>query len=219
MLKGIIFDLDGTLLNTLADITTSLNLTLKKYGVEEVDEETVRLRVGNGSRVLVERSLPHLTAAAIDEALADYKQNYAQHFKDQSYAYPGIKELIKQLAAAGIKIGVNTNKFEEMAKELVKKHFSKINTELVLGQVKGRADKPSPQAAEELLKKMGLSKAEVLFVGDSATDIQTGKNAGLKTVGVAWGYRGIKVLKENAADVIIEEAQQLADYIKGENAC
>lgn len=66
---------------------------------------------------------------------------------------------------------------------------------------------------------MGLSKAEVLFVGDSATDIQTGKNAGLKTVGVAWGYRGIKVLKENAADVIIEEAQQLADYIKGENAC
>lgn len=219
MLKGIIFDLDGTLLNTLVDITTSLNLTLAKYGAATLDEETVRMRVGHGSRVLVEKSLPLLSFDEVDEALADYKNNYQKHFKDQSYAYPGIKEMIKELSAMGLKIGVNTNKFDEMAKELVYKHFPEIDLTMVLGQMEGRLDKPSPQAAEEIINMMKFNKSEVLFVGDSATDIQTGKNAGLCTVGVTWGYRGIKVLKENAADVIIEEAQQLVDYIKGENAC
>lgn len=217
MIRGVIFDLDGTLLNTLGDITDCVNMTAEIYGIEAADEKTVMMRVGNGSRVLIKRSLSGIDDdKVIDEALNKYKELYQLHFMDKTRPYDGIEKLITELSQYGLKIGVNTNKFDGMAKDLVKKHFPEIDVSLVSGQRTGIKDKPAPDAAEMIIQLMGLKKKEVIFVGDSGTDIMTGKNTGLFTVGVTWGYRDRSVLEDNGADLIVDDPAEIVRYIKGE---
>jgi len=218
MIKAIIFDLDGTLIYTLEDLMDSVNYALEKYGYKKISLEETRLNVGNGQRVLIKKSLPENSCdELIDEVGACYTNRYKTHFNIKTKSYEGINEVLEYLQINNIKIGVNTNKFENVAKDLLKQIFPTINFNIIVGEQDGLPHKPDPSGAYKIINELKVNKDEVLYVGDSGVDMQTAANANIKSIGCKWGFRDEKTLKENNATYIIDNPKQIIEIVKEEN--
>lgn len=213
-IKGVIFDLDGTLLNTITDLNNSINETYKELGLDKrnSEEETMK-KVGNGIRKLVERCYPDKDDEFLDLALKTFMRKYDEKYNEFSKPFDGIVELIEELQRRNIKIGVNSNKYDEYTKKLIKENFKDINLNYVFGGMSGYGVKPDPALANLIIANMGLNKDEVIYVGDTGVDYQTGKNAGIKVINVSWGFRSIDELKEAGAEIIIHKASDLLRYL------
>ncbi len=197
----VIFDLDGTLLDTIADLATAVNFALRVYGHPEHEVDEYRYFVGDGIRKLVERALPveARTTGHIDEVLGYFRQYYMRHCEDLTAPYTGIVELLKELQSRGVMLAVASNKFQVGTESLVKRYFPDINFVAVLGQREGVPVKPNPQIVFDIMRVANVAPHEVLYVGDSGVDMQTAVSAGVTAVGVLWGFRTADELLQNGA--------------------
>ena len=214
-----IFDMDGTILNTIDDLADSLNVILERYSMPLHTVDQVRFMVGNGIPKLIERAIPNgRDNPKFDEILKEYIAYYEEHSAIKTRPYDGIVEAVKSLRKSGVKIAVNTNKVEEAALDLVAKYFPDC-FDIVSGSRPGLPPKPAPDGVYEILKRAGIDgKSEgqkAVFIGDSDVDLQTGINAGLDVIGVDWGFRGKAFLLEHGAteDNIVMKADELVGKI------
>lgn len=215
MIKGLIFDLDGTLIDSIEDICFSLNLAIKEYGYEEISVDFVRKNTGKGFRKLVEDSLPQIKDPKLIDEITDlYTIKYSEHYNDSTDAYEGMKETLTKLQEKDIKIAANSNKKDLYTKNLMKKIFPNINFVAVFGERENIPNKPDPTTANEIVELMNLSKEEVLYVGDSEVDIRTSKNANLKSIGCKWGFRGEETLIKEGATYIIDKPIEILDVVE-----
>lgn len=214
--KGVIFDLDGTLLDTIADLSDSVNEVLRQFGHPEHTYGEYKLLIGKGFRNLLENSFPagSWEEKTIDEALAVFLETYDKKYMDKTAPYEGIDQMLDELNEMGIKIAVNSNKRTDYTNALIQKFFGRIPFVGVFGERAGIPKKPDPASALELAEKMGLEPGQILYVGDSKTDMVTAANAGMTSVGVEWGFRGYKELKENGAGYIVKRAEEITELFR-----
>lgn len=198
MKKMILWDLDGTLIDTLDDLGEAVSHTLRLRGLPTHGREDYRRMVGHGVRNLVKRALEASGVqiedtpdgdAFLDEALADFKAYYSAHIDVYSKPYPGIPELLAELDAAGVKLAVVSNKFQEGTDHLIREFFPKIRFVAILGNRPGYPLKPDPAIVEEAISLAGISRPEAILIGDSPTDMHTAENGGIDSLAVSWGYR------------------------------
>ena len=204
MIKGIIFDLDGTLLNTIEDLANACNYALTSLGFKTHKVEDYKSFVGNGRYKLIERMLPKdkITDENINKALNLFDDYYEKHMVDMTKPYEGIIQMLDKLSNNGIKLGVVSNKPHEFTIEVVKNYFEN-RFESVFGHRAHMKAKPDPSTVLEVIKEFKINNEECLYVGDSEVDINTAKNAGVKSIGVEWGFRGRGELESAGADYII----------------
>lgn len=209
----VIFDLDGTILNTLDDLANSLNHILEKNNFPIHTKDEVRMFVGNGIRKLIERALPQETDAQTQELIyKEFNEYYSQHSQDLTKPYDGIPELFKELKNLGIKVAVNTNKNEEIAKIVCDKYFPGM-IDFIAGGKKDTPIKPDPAGVSRILNQLHIKDKAALYVGDSDVDIQTGANCGIDAIGVAWGFRGEEFLRQHGAKTVFSDVEKLKKYI------
>ena len=195
MKKLILFDLDGTLLNTLEDLAAAVNHALEVRGLPLHTVDEYRPMVGHGVRNLVKQALPAgADGALVDAALADFKAYYQAHIDVHTRPYPGIPELLSDLQARGMQLAVASNKFQEGTEYLIQRFFPGIDYVAILGNRPGWPLKPSPEIVQEVLRRAGLSKEDALLVGDSPTDMRTAYQGGIEALAVSWGYRSAEEL-------------------------
>ena len=211
----VIFDLDGTLLNTIADLGNAANHTLCELGLPQHSLNEYRLMVGNGMRKLIERALPTDKAndtEFVDNTLAAFLKYYAEHIDLYTKPYPGIPELISTLFTDGFRLAVASNKIQAGAEKLIEKFFPGIDFVAVMGNSPKYPLKPDAALVEYIMQKAGTDRAHTIMVGDSGTDIQTARNAGIPIVAVSWGFRPRHEL--TAADHIADNTDQLYQLIQ-----
>ena len=215
MKKLIVFDLDGTLLNSLEDLADSANWVLEQHGFPTHPVDAYRYFVGDGVRKLIERILPQeeRTEARIEQCRQEFVAYYKVHMEDKTSVYEGITELLVELKNRGLKIAVATNKVHIAVKPLMEKYFPEIRFDSMIGQREGIPVKPAPQIMFDILRETGCEPSEALHVGDTATDMQLAHNAGVTPVGVLWGYRPLKELQEAGAKFIIEKPEELLGLV------
>ncbi len=215
MKKLVIFDLDGTLLDTIADLAESANHALKQLGYPTRDVETIRTFVGNGVNKLLFRALPdkEKTEENMMRMRTHFVPYYDAHNADLSAPYPGIVALLEELQAKGLRMAVASNKYQEATVKLVKHYFPMIDFVEVLGQREGINVKPDPTIVFDILKKAGVSKEETLYVGDSGVDMQTAINAGVDAIGVTWGFRPRTELEDFHPMGLIDQAEELLGFV------
>jgi phosphoglycolate phosphatase len=215
MKKLVIFDLDGTLLDTIADLAESANYALKQLDYPTHPVDAIRTFVGNGINKLLERALPahEQTEENIMRMRSHFVPYYDIHNADLSTPYPGIVSLLEDLQAKGILIAVASNKYQEATVKLVKQYFPNIDFVEILGQREGINVKPDPSIVFDILKKADVSKEDVLYVGDSGVDMQTAINAGVDAVGVTWGFRPRAELESFRPMGLIDKAEDLLEFI------
>lgn len=216
-MKLAIFDLDGTLLDTIADLAAATNFALSQYGLPTHNEEEYKFFVGNGINKMFERALPEdkRNEEYIMKIRSQFVPYYDAHNSDLSRPYPGMVELLNELQKNNIAIGVASNKYQEAAVKLVLQFFPGIDFALILGQREGVPSKPDPTIAYEIIEHTGIAKEETVYIGDSCVDMQTGKNAGVTTVGVSWGFRPKAELESYNPDFIADDADALRKYLLG----
>lgn len=213
MKHAVIFDLDGTLLNTLGDLRAATNHALEVRGLPPHSMEEIRQFIGNGIRLLICRAMPEGTPEAeIDAALDDFKAYYAAHIHDRTVPYDGIPQLLTALRKRGIKVAVLSNKIDSASQQLIE-YFFPGKTDVVFGEHVGVPRKPDPTSCRMVMQQLGVQPEQVLYVGDSGTDMQTAKNAGLYAVGVTWGFRSKEVLLEDGADVLVHRPEQILQIL------
>ena len=215
MKKLVIFDLDGTLLDTIADLAESANHALKQLGYPTRDVEKIRTFVGNGVNKLLFRALPdeEKTEENMMRMRTHFVPYYDAHNADLSAPYPGIVALLEELQAKGLRMAVASNKYQEATAKLVKHYFPMIDFVEVLGQREGINVKPDPTIVFDILKKAGVSKEETLYVGDSGVDMQTAINAGVDAIGVTWGFRPRTELEDFHPMGLIDQAEELLGFV------
>ena len=212
--EAIIFDLDGTLTDTLGDLNNSVNFALREFGFTERTLDEVRSFVGNGVRRLIYSSVPENTDEETSEkCLSVFKEYYKNHSLVETKPYDGIIPMLETLKNQGIKTAVVTNKMHEAAEEIVRIFFGNL-IEVTLGQVDGVAQKPQPDGIYHVLEKLGVSKEKAVYVGDSEVDCITAKNSEIPCIGVTWGFRDKSVLVENGADFIADIPEDIIKYCK-----
>lgn len=216
MKRLIIFDLDGTLLNTIADLAAATNQALQQHGYPTHDTDAYRFFVGNGINKLFERALPEgeRTEENIRKIRESFIPYYDRHNADLSRPYPGISELLKVLHERGLRMAVASNKYQEATRKLVAHYFPEIPFTLVLGQREGIPTKPDPTIVNEILATTGIKQEEVLYVGDSNVDMQTAHRAGVAAVGVSWGFRPRAELEAQHPEYLIDQADELLSLLK-----
>ncbi len=215
MIKGIIFDLDGTLLNTLEDLGSSVNHALTMCGYPTHPLETYKNKIGGGFLSLMQNSCPQNTEMDdVQKSLKIFLKFYDSKYTNCTKPYDGVLQLLLELQEQGILLGINSNKRDDYTKKLVNLNFPKINFVSVIGQQEGLPKKPDPKGALLILEAMELKPEEVLYVGDSAVDIFTAHNANLLGVGVEWGFRGRMELLEAKADYLIVNPLDILLLIK-----
>lgn len=210
MIKTVIFDLDGTLLNTLEDLKEAANFALSEFGYPKRSLEEIRCFVGNGVRKLIERAVPE-ACENIDECLCIFKKNYSENMCNNTVPYNGILKILKDLQDNGIKIGVVSNKFDSAVKELCKKYFGNL-VDIAVGQSDDVPKKPAPEGVFKVMKELGAEKISTVYIGDSEVDVQTAKNSGLPCIGVTWGFRNKNDLQ--GADYIIDNPCDIISVIR-----
>lgn len=209
MIKAVIFDLDGTLADTLGGITHFVNRTMAALGLSSLSEKQVKVFVGNGAKVLIERSLSHLGASNLfDSAFSLYNQLYDAHPHHALRAYEGIPQMLDDLKAAGIRTAVLSNKPHTTAAPVCE-HLFPHQLDAVLGNKEGLPHKPDTAGVKMILKQLGVAPEECMYVGDTDVDMLTGKAGGMLTVGVLWGFREKEELLQNGADAIVEHPRQI----------
>ena len=215
--KLVIFDLDGTLIDTIADLGAAANAALAAKGLPQHEPESFRGMVGHGVRNLMKQAMPEPMRAdeqALDALLEVFLQYYLEHIDERSRPYPGIRELLQALQAAGVELAVASNKFQAGAEKLIGRIFPEIEFAAVLGGRPGVPLKPDPAIVAEIRSRAGVSLRETLMVGDSATDMATATAAGVDCVAVSWGFRTREQLA--AAPRIVDTAQELRTLLFAE---
>ena len=205
MKKLAIFDLDGTLLNTIEDLGHAANHALQAHGYPTHSIASYPFFVGNGVRRLIERVLPEdaRTEATIDRLLSTFKEYYNDHNTDYTKPYEGIPELLSLLSSRGVAIAVASNKYQAATEKLISHFFPTLSFIAVEGQKEGVPVKPDPSIVFEILAKAKTPKADTIYIGDSGVDMETARRACVDSVGVTWGFRPEKELVENHADTIV----------------
>ena len=212
MYKAVIFDLDGTLLNTLTDLYNSVNHALRTFGFPERTIDEVRRFIGNGVKKLMERSTPEGTSEKVnEECLNCFRAHYLQHMSDNTAPYEGVNELIGRLREKGIRTAVVSNKLHSAVVDLCKDYFEGI--EEAIGVSVEAERKPNPVNVIKVLDTFGITADECIYVGDSEVDVQTAHNAEVKCIGVTWGFRDETELIENGADFIAHNAEEVFKLI------
>lgn len=217
MYRACIFDLDGTLTDTLESLTYSVNATLRELHLQEITQEQCRSFVGDGARCLIERAVKaggdeKLTLA--EQAMEIYGRIFGENCTYHVIPYRGIREMLKSLRESGIKLAVLSNKPHAQTVDVVKEFFGEDTFDCVQGQVEHVPRKPDPTAARMIAEQLGCTEEECIYVGDSEVDVQTGHAAGMKTVSVSWGFRSREVLKEHGAECIVDRPEALIEVIK-----
>lgn len=211
--KTIIFDLDGTLLNTLDDLAAATNYALAQHQLPQRTKEEVRWFVGNGIRKLIERAVPAKTPPDVQEAVyATFNTYYKAHCNDATKAYDGVMELLNMLRSAGCKTAIVSNKADYGVQELAKQYFSGA-LDAACGERAGIAKKPAPDMLLAVMQKLGADKATTIYVGDSDTDIETARNAGVHCIGACWGFRGREFLEQHGATLLAETPSDIQKFL------
>jgi len=206
-----IFDLDGTLLDTLGDLASSVNYALRMHNMPEHSLEDIRRFVGNGVRKLMERAVPQgAQNPCFDEAFATFRQYYMQHSLDTTRPYAGIPETLEALKARGCHLAVVSNKMMAATQALCS-HFFPDTIEVAIGEheAEGIRKKPAPDTVMAALKALGVGKEQAVYVGDSDVDIETARNSGMPCISVLWGFRDRDFLKQNGAETFISAPSEL----------
>ena len=214
MYKYVIFDLDGTLLNTLDDLADAGNYTCRHYGWPEHPVEAYKYFVGNGMPKLVERFTPEDQRAPeiLKAALDVFVPYYNTHKEDKTVPYAGVPEMLERLRMAGVQMAVLTNKAHPLAQDVMERYFPGM-FHFVQGALPDKPAKPDPTLLRGLMERMGAKEEETLFVGDSNVDIRTARNGGLTSCGVLWGFRTARELTLEGADHLAENPEQLTELI------
>lgn len=219
MYKLCIFDLDGTLIDSLGDLADSVNYALQREGLPTHSKDAYRQMVGNGARKLIERALP---AAAredcpelFDRVYETYERRYREVCLNRTQPYPGVEALLVHLRERGIRLAVLSNKPDAFTRHIAG-HFFGDKVDLIVGQRDEVAKKPAPDGVLEILHYFGLSQREAILIGDSDVDVLTAKNAGLRCLGVCWGFRGRTELVQAGADLLAEDAESAEKMLLSE---
>lgn len=213
MKKFVVFDLDGTLLNTIADLGNACNYALKEMGYSPHPLTAYNYMVGNGVRRLMERAEPDATPDTIDMLLSKFREYYDEHCTDLTRPYPGIPELLAELQDKGVAVAVTSNKYQFAVNRIISHYFGDITFAAILGEVPDRPKKPDPSIVFEALNIHPTPKREVLYVGDSAVDIETARRACIESVGVTWGFRPVSELRSAYADHIVSDPSEILKYV------
>lgn len=212
--KTVIFDLDGTLLDTLEDLYRATNMALDRHSLPTRTRDEVRMFVGNGVEMLIRRAVPAGTdEGTIRTVLAEFKAIYAAICEDHTAPYAGILDLLTCLRAEGISVAVVSNKFDEATKKLCHKYFGEL-VEVAVGEHAGVRKKPAPDTVFEALRKLGADAASSLYVGDSDVDIETARAAGMPCISVTWGLRDEDFLLEHGATTLAHTPDELWEILQ-----
>lgn len=212
-LKAVIFDLDGTLLNSIGDLATAVNFALEKNGLSALPLETVKGYVGNGAGLLIERSSKMKRGSPeFKKCYEDFLSYYKEHMAVLTKPYEGICEVLSRLKSREIKTGILSNK-PDMAVKPLSEHYFKNLIDFALGEKEGSPGKPDPAGVFEVMKELKSGKADTLYVGDSEVDILTGRNAGLKTLSCLWGFKTREFLIEKGAETLIEKPSEILEFL------
>ena len=209
--KLVLFDLDGTLLDTLEDLRAAVNHALGKRCLPLHDREAIRVRVGHGVRNLIKRSLPedfNADEAYVDSCLADFRSFYTANIDVATVPYPGMPELLAELDREGVRLAVVSNKFQEGTERLIREFFPEVRFAAILGNREGHPLKPDPAIIGEALALAGVAPSEAVMVGDSPTDMLTASNAGIDAIAVTWGYRPAESLAGHRLAGSVPELRQ-----------
>ena len=213
--KLAIFDLDGTILDTLEDLADAVNYGLRSMGYPERSIDEVRRFVGNGIALLMKRAVPEGTSDEdCEKALGYFKEFYALHCEDKTGPYPGINDLLKELRAAGCKTAVVSNKIDSAVQTLINNQFPGC-FDYALGEIPECRRKPAPDMCEKVLRELDIHKEDSVYIGDSDVDLETAANSGLPCIGVEWGFRGREFLKEHGAELIAATPEDIKKWVLG----
>lgn len=209
--KTYIFDLDGTLLDTLNDLHASCNYALHTHGMPERSLEEVRQFVGNGVKKLMERAIPDgLENPLFEDTLQTFRQHYLLHNLDTTLPYPGIMDMLQQLKAQGKRIAVVSNKFYAATQDLCK-HFFGDTIQVAIGEREDIKKKPAPDTVLEALRQLQVTRQDAVYVGDSEVDVETARNSGIPCISVLWGFRSKSFLLSHGATMFIETPNELTN--------
>lgn len=211
MIRCVIFDLDGTLLNTLEDLCDSTNFALAQMGYPQRSLEEVRKFVGNGVRKLIERAVPaDINSTDVEKCLAIFKKHYSENMYNKTAPYNGIIKMLEVLKNNEIPTAVVSNKFDAAVKELCKKYFGNL-IQIAIGEneAEGVRKKPAPDSVLKAMNELNVSRDDVIYVGDSETDVQTARNANINCIGCCWGFRSREVLEKEGAKYIVESPDEI----------
>lgn len=216
MIKLAIFDLDGTLINSIADLADGINLGLKKYGYPTHPYEKFNYFVGDGVRNLIIRALPEDkrdedNIRKIDEVFSEY---YGKNYANKTKIYDRIDILLEKIKKSGIRLAVASNKPDEFTKAIIRDIFKDKTFDIVRGNISGVPHKPEPQIIYSILSEINIDKKEAVIIGDTNIDINTGKNAGIHTIGCLWGFRDRAELEKAGAEVIVADPLEIYDALK-----
>ena len=212
-LKAVVFDLDGTLLNTLEDLADATNWALRKNGMPERALEEVRQYVGNGVRKLIERAVPDGEENPLfEQTFDDFKRYYVVHCQDKTCLYDGVAEMLQALKARGFLLAIVSNKLQAGVDELYERYF-KDTVAVAIGERPELQRKPAPDMVELALRELGVTKDEAVYVGDSDVDLQTARNSGLPCISVLWGFRDRKFLEAHAAETFAATPQDVVNLL------
>ena len=211
-MDNFIFDLDGTLLNTLNDLAASTNYALRWAGMPEHSVDDVRRFVGNGVKTLMERAIPDgLDNPKFDETYATFRKHYLEHSLDTTKPYSGIPEVLAELKRRGKKLAIVSNKFYAATQELAR-HFFPETIEVAIGERENIRKKPAPDTVLEAMRQLGVGKEGTVYIGDSDVDIDTARNVGVPCISVLWGFRDRDFLIEHGATHLISKPEELLKF-------
>ena len=216
MIRLLIFDLDGTLLNTLEDLTDSTNYALKEFNFPTRTIEEVRNFVGNGVAKLIERAIPNgRENENFEDCLEVFKQNYAENMNNKTSPYEGIIDLLKELKSKNYKVAVVSNKFDLAVKGLCARYFADL-VDIAIGENEkaGIKKKPAPDTVNQVLKNFNISNEEAIYIGDSEVDIMTAKNSNMDCISVTWGFKDKEFLLANDAKIIVNSPDEIISILE-----
>lgn len=214
--KAVIFDLDGTLLNSLDDLGDSMNNMLERHGYPVHSIESYKYMIGDGAALFVKRALPDSIKEAdkIKEYLAEYRAEYKKNWRNKTRPYEGVVELIEELHSHGIKLAVLSNKPHDSTEMCVREYLPFNKFDIILGHRPGKDLKPAPGGAFEIAEELNISPYRILYLGDTSVDMKTAVAAGMHPVGVLWGFRDKDELMENGAKKMIKKPADLLEILK-----
>ena len=214
-IKSIIFDLDGTLIDSIQDIADSCNAILQKHGYEIHPLESYIKWIGEGAKLLVERALPAgVGPDTVEKSLEEYIPYYKEHSTIKTSLFPGVAEMLDYFIQNEIPVSILTNKPHVQTVKIVEHYLSKWPFQFIFGQRENVPKKPAPDVALQIASRTKVKPNEVLFVGDSKTDVKTAVNANMQVVGVTWGYGTIESMKEAGCDHFVESAEEIINIVK-----
>ena len=212
-IRAVIWDLDGTLLDTLGDLAASTNAALQKNGLPQRSIDEVRRFVGNGIARLIERAVPEgYPPEKTRHVLDDFVAHYAQHSRDTTRPYDGVLPMLDALKAQGVALGIGSNKIVFAVRELSEAYFGD-RMQVAVGDDPSRRRKPAPDSVLEAMRRLGVTREETVYVGDSDVDMIFANNAGVAGIGASWGFRGAEELKNSNAACVAETAQDIYDFV------